>query len=427
MARKATGQIYERPGTHGSISYAIRFPAYGKRRYVTLGRSDDGWTRRRAEVELENVLADVRRGIWRPDEPVPVPEDSGPQPTFHEFASDWLDIKEPEVTAKTVAGYRWALELHLLPVFASYRLVQIGAADVDRYKSAKVREGKLGAAQINKTLKVLAQILDHAAEYGLLPEGSNAARGRRRRLREPKPERSWVEPEQLPSLLGEAGTPLRPLLATLAGVGLRPNEALALDWRNVNLATATIKVGRAKTDAGSFRVVDMPGGLVEELAAWRAESPCAGVADPVFVNRAGRRQTLRNVDERIKTAIRRGNERLARLGMEPISGAVTPYSLRRTYASLRYALRDDPVYVAEQMGHEDAGQLSMKLYAKAAKRRERLSGHYLREYDEALEWAQTGTNGGMESLSANGHGNAQVPDTAWDSRNLLVGPDSSAG
>ena len=35
-----------------------------------LGRPEDGWTRRRAEEELENVLADVRRGIWRPEESV---------------------------------------------------------------------------------------------------------------------------------------------------------------------------------------------------------------------------------------------------------------------------------------------------------------------------------------------------------------------
>ncbi|HEY7151497.1 MAG TPA: hypothetical protein VH391_07435 [Solirubrobacterales bacterium] len=30
-----------------------------------------------------------------------------------------------------------------------------------------------------------------------------------------------------------------------------------------------------------------------------------------------------------------------------------PHALRRTYASLRAALRDDPVYIAEQLGHTD--------------------------------------------------------------------------
>ena len=66
---------------------------------------------------------------------------------------------------------------------------------------------------------------------------------------------------------------------------------------------------------------------------------------------------------------------------------MTPYSLRRTYASLRFALGDDPVYVAEQMGHADAGRLAANLYAKAVKRRAKLSGAYLAEFDRALAWA----------------------------------------
>src|SRR6266581_4174937 len=60
MARPATGQIVERRGARGT-TYAARFRAYGKRRYVTL----DVATRAEAQTELENVLADVRRGIWR--------------------------------------------------------------------------------------------------------------------------------------------------------------------------------------------------------------------------------------------------------------------------------------------------------------------------------------------------------------------------
>lgn len=427
MGRKATGQVREIPNRNGSISYAIRFPAYGRRRQITLGRSDEGYTRKQAEVELENTLADVRRGIWQPDAPVAVADAPTESPTFHEFASEWLEMKEPEVAPKTAAGYRWALELHLLPVFARYRLDQIGVADVDRYKSAKLREGALGPAQINKTTKLMAQILDRAMEYGVLPEGRNVARGKGRRLREPKPERVWVEPEQLPSLLEMASQRMRPLLATLAGGGLRPNEALALDWRDVNLATGTIQVGRAKTDAGSFRAVDLPGGLVEELATWRAQSPRSGASDPVFVNREARRQTLRNVEKTIKTTVRHANERLSRLGIEPMSQKVTPYSLRRTYASVRYALGDDPVYIAEQIGHDDSGELSMRVYARAIKRRGRLNGVHLIEYDKALEWAQMGTSGADAVTLGERAEEPQTPDPALESRNLQLGPDSSAG
>ena len=74
MARKATGEVKERPAKDGTTNFAIRFRAYGKRRQITLGNSAEGWTRQRAETELANVLADVRRGFWRPEEPKPAPE-----------------------------------------------------------------------------------------------------------------------------------------------------------------------------------------------------------------------------------------------------------------------------------------------------------------------------------------------------------------
>jgi integrase len=54
-------------------------------------------------------LADVERGIWRPPEPAPEPEESRPEPSFHEFASEWLAAREPELAPKTMKDYRWAL------------------------------------------------------------------------------------------------------------------------------------------------------------------------------------------------------------------------------------------------------------------------------------------------------------------------------
>jgi hypothetical protein len=60
MARKATGQVIE---PKDGRAWAIRFRAYGKRRYVALGTAEDGWDRERAEAELRHVLADVERGL----------------------------------------------------------------------------------------------------------------------------------------------------------------------------------------------------------------------------------------------------------------------------------------------------------------------------------------------------------------------------
>ncbi|MFN2629608.1 MAG: hypothetical protein ABR569_13375 [Gaiellaceae bacterium] len=51
-------------------------------------------------------------------------------------------------------------------------------------------------------------------------------------------------------------------------------------------------------------------------------------------------------------AIERANVTLAERQLD-LLGGVRPHGLRRTYASLRTACGDDPVFVSRQLGHED--------------------------------------------------------------------------
>jgi Phage integrase, N-terminal SAM-like domain len=135
------------------------------------------------EEELANVLADVRRGMWRPDER-PDPQAPDADPGFHRFASEWLAAVSAGLAPKTVGRYRWQLVNHLLPYFAGYRLREIDVATVDRYREGKVREGRLSADTINGTLTRLGQILDVADERGLIDRprsGSTPGGGSSRR------------------------------------------------------------------------------------------------------------------------------------------------------------------------------------------------------------------------------------------------------
>jgi integrase len=172
------------------------------------------------------------------------------------------------------------------------------------------------------------------------------------------------------------------------GAGLRNGEACALDWRDVRLASGSLLVRAAKTEAGR-REVDLPLALREELTGLKQAAERSGPGQPVFVNWDGKRQTVSNLERRLKTAIRRASKRLAELGIDPIPEATTPHSLRRLYASLRSALRDDPVYIAEQGGWTDPA-FALRVYARAVRRRDRLTGAALREFDKALEWAEMG-------------------------------------
>src|SRR5436305_12008173 len=110
MPRRATGQVVVDDRRKSPV-YAIRFNANGRRQYVTLGSSKDGWTQAKAQDELEGELALVRSDKWRPPEPEPtavIEQD----PTFHEFASDWYDAREREERERTRQDYMWALIYH---------------------------------------------------------------------------------------------------------------------------------------------------------------------------------------------------------------------------------------------------------------------------------------------------------------------------
>ena len=156
----------------------------------------------------------------------------------------------------------------------------------------------------------------------------------------------------------------------------------------------------------------------EELAAWRARSPRTRPGDPLFVSRVRKgkcgRQTPRNVQARLNTAVKAANTRLAEFGIEPI-GRVSPHSLRRTYASLKAALGDDPVYIAEQLGHRDA-RFTFRVYQRAAKRRERLSGAHLAAFELALEWAGMCSKTGHEPTPGELKGELAALDPAVQRR-----------
>src|SRR6266540_4300081 len=208
MARTSTGQVIELH-RKGGRTFALRFPAYGKRRYITLGTAKEGWTRAKAEEELANVLADVRRGIWKPPTPAPTVEEKE-EPTFHEFASEWFNARRDEFAPRTAEDYELALTHHLLPFFAEHRLSEITAREVDRYKAAKVRERDQGLVPrplsnrtINKTLTRLGQILDVAVRYDLI--GHNPVKTKVEKLKEEEPRRARLSGEQVQVLLQVAG------------------------------------------------------------------------------------------------------------------------------------------------------------------------------------------------------------------------------
>ncbi|HMJ74017.1 MAG TPA: tyrosine-type recombinase/integrase [Solirubrobacterales bacterium] len=395
-AKRQKGEVLERSWKSGR-GYALRFPAYGEREYLTLGFERDGWDWDRAEEELENILADVRRGIWvspkkkkrRAD--AEAEEDDG-APIFGPFARQLVASRKGQVSDNHLAFLEWALR-HLLPYFGDWPLEDIDAQAVDAYRHHKVQESEareraigrrkplrderdrilqpLSATSINHTIDTLQWVLSTALEYKLVTE--NVATGKRRRLTEPhKPPVYLDTAEQIEALLDAAEeldrdlryslTERRAIVATLVFAGPRACEVGYMLWRDVDLASGRLFIGRSKSQAG-LREIKMLPILRDILAAYKASAYRSGPDDLVFPTGTGGRRDKDNLRNRVLAAVfKRANELLDKRGRVPLPKGLTPHKLRHTFASILIACGEDPISVKKQLGHSDPA-FTLRTYA----------------------------------------------------------------
>ena len=444
MGRPATGSVIA--PTAKQPCFGLRFRAYGKRRYITLGRPEDGWTRLRAERELAVVLREVELGTWQPPQPDPVP-DVPPQEEdvyFLEFSEDWLEAKVLELEENTARSYRNDLRKHLIPFFKDRLVSAIDIKQVDRYRQHKVKEGAicqaaidagrplmveivdkrgrryqrvkepLSARSINMHIDLLQQILELAVEYDLLLR--NPAVGKRRRLKVTKPRPVYLDSAEHIAVMLEAAADLderdsqlvtihdsrgrtykqrrhnqtsgrKAAIAVLMLAGPRATAGGALLERDLDLANGRIDVGRDKTEAGMREIDTLPllrEILVEHRAQKLTEGLPSGPDDPVLINAVGRARDRYNLGDVVAAVVRRADELQAERGGQPLPLGITPHKLRHTFASILVALGKDPNYVMEQLGHTDPA-FTLRVYTHMMRRSD-AERKQLRALVEGEQW-----------------------------------------
>ena len=109
---------------------------------------------------------------------------------------------------------------------------------------------------------------------------------------------------------------------------------------------------RGTKTAAADRTVKLLPVLRDELTAHKLAADDPKPGGLVFATATGGPVLRGNVRRRILArSVERANEALADAGTEPLPTGLTPHSLRRTFASVLVALREDPATVQRQMGH----------------------------------------------------------------------------
>lgn len=420
MARHNTGHVFEKRWKDGkTVSFVGKVYAYGRYEKVTFGTNAQGWNRRRAELETEKIVQQIERGVWVPPRLEPKEDRQAEamaalgvnvDELFRTYARGWWKSKRLNVRAKTVADYEWRLA-YLLRFFGRYRLSEIDARLVDRFrdklrddaetvrnakrplmKSVTDKRGRtyksrvrpLSNTSINAMIKLLGQIMQQAVDYELVP--TNPVRvGERgaRFLPRVRPNRTFLEIDEFHALLDAAGEleeearedrrglGRRAMCATLGLGGFRISEMLDLHGGQVDLGRSRFKLPDAKTIAG-VREVEMTMYLRDELIAYvmdrRARGLPCGPTDYFFGTATGKRRDPDRFRDRILgRALERASANRQSQGL-PALPAITPHSLRRTWATFGAQIGRDPKWIAAQIGHTDP-EFTFSVYQQVATRR----------------------------------------------------------
>jgi integrase len=321
--------------------------------------------------EAEALLVDKTNEYREPEKPELT------EKTVDEYAEAWLrDITtEGAVKPRTIASYRQLFRLHIAPTLGATKLRDLTRRSVKDLLNAKREQLSKDGRKLSKntvrliraTLSVmLAEAVDDEAIESNPATLPSRKKGRKKDAVPPMHPFEETELNQLLDAAGVRDPEYFPLFLLLARTGLRPGEAFAVEWADLDFSKRKLSVERAlsagligTTKTGTAREVDMSQELVDVLAAlYRIREAqtlkyqWGDVPDLIFVN--AHRGFL---DES------RVRKRFARVLKAAGVGGHRLYDLRHTFASILLQNGAPITYVSAMLGHADS-TTTLRWYAR---------------------------------------------------------------
>src|SRR4051795_5763731 len=155
--------------------------------------------------------------------------------TLAEFVEEWWMVYAgPNLERATLRAYASFWNGHALPRLGQFQLRELTPQTIARLR-AELEAAGVGVEAIRKTMTMLQGVLQRAVEWGRVP--SNAVKLTRKPAKPHRPAVQAIPPSLIEvmraKLLREGRGRDAALLVVLGYAGLRPQEALALEWRHV--------------------------------------------------------------------------------------------------------------------------------------------------------------------------------------------------
>jgi integrase len=347
QARYQYGNLTLRERKKGPDVWKFRWMENGKPKSVLIGAVDKYPTQADAERAVERLRIKINA--------------ENPQQQFHQVTVGALIDRFMEEHAQkrcrknTAANYDSLFKNHIRPKWGNELVQNLKPMAVEDWLQAYPR-----SRQVKVHIRTLMHILFQSALRWEMVDRNpiSLVRQSGKRLKKPR----TLTPAEFQSILRELAEPYWTMVLTIACLGLRVSELVALQWGDIDFTSLAINVQRGfvrgqinatKTES-SEGVLPLDPGLGEAILAHRRRAEYIADTDFVFAGRAGQPRWPESIlADYIKPAAERAG-----------IGKIGWHTFRHTYSTLLHALGTKPAVQKELLRHADI-RTTMNVYTHA--------------------------------------------------------------
>lgn len=275
--------------------------------------------------------------------------------TIGEALENWLQRSQARLQKSTLQDYNSAIYHHLIPKFGHLTLAKLSAIMIKEWLNDLIR---IANKRKNNILIPLRQMYEELYQEEIIDKNPlDRVKNLPIHTREPQP----FTPDEVIKILNELEGQEKNLIQFAFWSGLRTSELIALRWQDVDLEQNRIHIRVAKvrdhlkstkTKSGTREVTLQP----RAREALLSQQTYTGKLNDIVFYDSRTNSPWKN-DQAIRKVIWTPALKRANIAYR------NPYQTRHTFASTMLSRGEHYMWVAQQMGHKDWGEIR-KVYGR---------------------------------------------------------------